>query len=58
MIKAAASKLEVAGVPIGRPVFIAFCFRGAVVRPISARCMHAREVARHETAFGSNDDDR
>ncbi|MFO1209160.1 MAG: BrnT family toxin [Amaricoccus sp.] len=44
--------------PAGRPVFIAFCFRGARIRPISARHMHAREVARHEAALGSDDDDR
>lgn len=42
----------------GRQVFIAFCFRGARIRPISARYMHAKEVARHEAAFGSDDDDR
>jgi hypothetical protein len=44
--------------PAGRPVFIAVCFRGARIRPISARYMHARQVARHEAAFGSDDDDR
>jgi uncharacterized DUF497 family protein len=33
----------------GRPVFIAFCWRGDRIRPISARYMHAREVARYET---------
>ena len=44
--------------PAGRPVFIAFCFRGALIRPISARYMHEREVARYEAAFGSDDDDR
>ncbi|MBP7001341.1 BrnT family toxin [Amaricoccus sp.] len=42
--------------PAGRPVFIAFCFRGARVRPISARYMHAREIARYEAAFGSDHD--
>ena len=41
----------------GRPVFVAFCWRGARLRPISARYMHAREVARYEQAFGSRDDD-
>jgi uncharacterized DUF497 family protein len=43
--------------PAGRHVFVAFCFRGARVRPISARYMHAREIARHEAAQGSGDDD-
>lgn len=42
----------------GRPVFIAFCFRGARIRPIKARYMPAREVARHEAALDSDDDDR
>jgi uncharacterized protein len=40
----------------GRPVFVAFCFRGATIRPISARYMHAKEVLRYEAAFGSDDD--
>ena len=40
----------------GRPVFVAFCWRGTRLRPVSARYMHAREVARYETAFGSEDD--
>jgi uncharacterized DUF497 family protein len=43
--------------PAGRPVFIAFCFRGATVRPVSARYMHPREVARYEAALGSEDYD-
>ena len=47
----------------GRPVFIAFCWRGAKLRPISARYMHASEVARYEKAFenpprSDNDDGR
>ncbi|WP_366940810.1 BrnT family toxin [uncultured Amaricoccus sp.] len=42
----------------GRPVFIAFCFRGERIRPISARHMHAREIARYDAAFGSEDDHR
>jgi uncharacterized DUF497 family protein len=41
----------------GRPVFVAFCWRGHRIRPISARYMHAREVARYEQTFGSGDDD-
>jgi uncharacterized DUF497 family protein len=40
----------------GRAVFVAFCWRGARLRPISARPMHAREVARYEAAFGADDD--
>lgn len=44
--------------PAGRPVFVAFCFRGERIRPISARYMHAREIARYEAALGSDDDDR
>ena len=42
----------------GRRVFVAFCFRGARVRPISARDMHAREIARYEAAQGADDDYR
>ena len=42
----------------GRHVFVAFCLRGGRVRPISARYMHAREIARHaETARRARDDD-
>ena len=42
--------------PAGRPVFVAFCLRGERIRPISARYMHAREIARYEAAFRSGDD--
>jgi uncharacterized DUF497 family protein len=31
----------------GRYVFIAFCWRGKLCRPISARFMHKREVDRY-----------
>lgn len=31
----------------GRPVFIAFCWRGGHIRPISARYMHRKEASRH-----------
>jgi uncharacterized DUF497 family protein len=38
----------------GRPIFVAFCFREAgglrLIRPISARYMHAKEIRRHERA--------
>ena len=37
--------------PGGRPAFVAFCWRDGRIRPISARYMHAREVARHAAAF-------
>ena len=37
--------------PEGRPAFIAFCWRDGRIRPISARYMHAREVARYAEAF-------
>jgi uncharacterized DUF497 family protein len=42
----------------GRYVFVAFCWRGGRIRPISARFMHAREIARYEDAQGAGDDDR
>lgn len=32
----------------GRPAFVAFCWRGDRIRPISARYMHDREVRRYE----------
>jgi hypothetical protein len=35
--------IAVGRTPAGRPVFIAVCFRGVRIRPISARYMHARE---------------
>ena len=50
--------IAVGRTPTGRPVFVAFCWRGARLRPISARYMHAREVVRYDQAFGSGDDDR
>ena len=42
----------------GRPVFVAFCWRGDKLRPISARYMHAKEAARYDQTFpqGSTDD--
>ncbi len=42
--------LAIGRVVSGRPVFIVFCWRGSAIRPISARYMHAREVARYETS--------
>lgn len=34
-----------------RPVFVAFCWRGPKIRPISARYMHAKEAARYDQTF-------
>ena len=42
----------------GRPVFIAFCWRGSKLRPISARYMHEREARRYETTHSPGDEDR
>jgi uncharacterized protein len=43
----------------GRPLFIAFTFRTKsgerLIRPVSARCMHGKEIERYE-AEGSHDD--
>ena len=49
--------IAVGRAPSGRPVFVAFCWRGAKLRPISARFMHAREVARYEQAQDRSEDD-
>jgi len=43
--------IAVGRTPEGRPAFVAFCWRGSRIRPISARSMHAREVRRYEQAF-------
>ena len=32
----------------GRAMFVAFAFRGGLIRPISARYMHAKEVSSYE----------
>ena len=42
----------------GRRVFVAFCWRAGRIRPISARYMHAREIARYDAAQGPEDDYR
>ena len=34
--------------PNGRPAFVAFCWRGDKIRPVSARYMHDKEVRRYE----------
>ena len=36
--------------PGGRAAFVAFCWRGGKIRPVSARYMHAREARRHENS--------
>jgi len=33
----------------GRAMFVAFAFRGGLIRPISARYMHAKEAKQYET---------
>jgi len=32
----------------GRAMFVAFAFRGGLIRPISARYMHAKEASNYE----------
>lgn len=39
--------IAVSRTALGRPVFIAFCWRDGRLRPISARYMHLREAHRH-----------
>ncbi len=39
----------------GRAAFVAFCWRGHRIRPISARYMHAREVRRYEDSSDPED---
>jgi uncharacterized protein len=53
--------IAVARTERGRPLFVAFVIRvrngQRVIRPVSARYMHAKEIARYETK-SSQDDDR
>ncbi|NOX73678.1 MAG: BrnT family toxin [Alphaproteobacteria bacterium] len=42
----------------GRPAFVAFCWRGDEIRPVSARCMHKREVLNYETQARPENDKR
>ena len=46
--------------PTGRPIFVAVTLRKIegqlLIRPISARFMHAREVRKYEEAFGENEE--
>ncbi len=37
-----------AGQVDGRAIFVAFAFRGSLIRPISARYMHSKEVKNYE----------
>jgi uncharacterized DUF497 family protein len=43
----------------GRPLFVAFTMRtknsSALIRPVSARYMHAREIAAYEKAVGEKE---
>jgi uncharacterized DUF497 family protein len=38
----------------GRAAFVAFCWRGPKIRPVSARYMHRREVRNYEKSTGSD----
>lgn len=40
--------LAVGRTPTGRPIFVVFTLRGAFIRPLSARYMHAKEAQRYE----------
>jgi uncharacterized DUF497 family protein len=44
----------------GRPLFVAFTIRvrdgQRLIRPVSARYMHAKEIARYETQSSQDDD--
>ncbi len=40
--------IAVGQMPDGRSAFVAFCWRGEKIRPISARYMHDREARRYE----------
>ncbi len=40
--------IAVGRTPSGRPAFVAFCWRGDKIRPVSARYMHAREALKYE----------
>ena len=45
---ATANRHIAAGRVDGRAMFVAFAFRGGLIRPISARYMHAKEVSSYE----------
>ncbi len=48
--------------PAGRPLFVAFTFRkfeaGIFIRPVSARYMHAKEIANYEKSGAEAEDGR
>jgi uncharacterized DUF497 family protein len=44
------SRYIAAGCVDGRALFVAFAFRGKLVRPISARYMHAKEASNYEAS--------
>jgi uncharacterized protein len=50
--------LAVGRTPSGRPAFVAFCWRGDKIRPVSARYMHKREVRNYETQARPDDNER
>ena len=49
-----ARHIAIGRTPEGRPAFVAFCWRGGRIRPISARYMHDREVIRYEDRSGDD----
>ncbi|MGY4753021.1 BrnT family toxin [Pannonibacter sp. Q-1] len=46
----AESRHIAAGYVNGRAMFVAFAFRGNLIRPISARYMHAKEASSYEAS--------
>jgi uncharacterized DUF497 family protein len=51
--------LAIGEVPNGKPMIVAFTFRvregPTLIRPISARFMHAKEAKKYEQAFTKNE---
>ncbi len=39
----------------GRPMFVVFTLRDKLIRPISARFMHAKEAKKYEQAFAKDE---
>ena len=46
----AESRHIAAGLVDGRALFVAFVFRGELIRPISARYMHTKEASNYEAS--------
>ena len=44
------SRCIAAGLVDGRTLFVAFAFRGSLIRPISVRYMHAQEARNYEAS--------